>query len=352
MKKTVATSAFTRKSPTLSFDCLTFQQADTTLCIFACEAKQLWQITQVNQLEENIEKGYQRVVSEQRAGKIAEFIDRGNFIPTSVLISFEHASLSPDKKQLIVKNRKDAGWVIDGQHRLVGASKADSSIVLPVVAFIDLAVKGQINCFVTINKEAKGVSSSLYLELLKNLPGKRDAAVDARERAVDLAKMMRIDEESPFFGRIVTTTAPRGGELSLTNFVRKVQPLLKANTGALAGYSDDDRCKILNSYYKALRQVFPAEFKNLSQCIFFKTIGFGVMMGVFPTVIHLTTHASGGFRVAHIVKTLTAISDFNFEPWRGMTGSGAENAITDDLRASIVARAGGGGASMPIELDD
>ena len=340
------------KPATFSFDCIPFNQGGRKLCVFACEARTLWGVTQVNQREEDGEDGYQRVVSDQRADKIAEFIDSGNYIPTSVLISFSHATLSADKKRITIQNRKDAGWVIDGQHRLVGASRADTNIVLPVVAFTDLEIEGQINCFVTINKEARGVSSSLYLELLKNLPGTRSANDDAKTRAVDLAHLLKADEESPFYGRIVSTTSPKNGELSLTNFVRKVHPLLKSNGGSLAPFNDEKRCKILNAYYRALQQVFADEFKSMAQCIFFKTIGFGVMMGVFPTVLQLTTHTSGGFRVAYVVKTLKTIDDYDFGEWRKMTGSGAESVITDQLRNTLMDRVGGDGASMPIELDD
>ena len=335
-----------------AFSCLAFKQAGKTLCMFSCSAKRLESITQVNQRDEDVDDGYQRVVSEQRADKIAEFVDAENYIPTSVLISFTHAKLSEDKTKLIVKNRKDAGWVIDGQHRIIGASRATSDIMLPVVAFTDLELSGQINCFVTINKEARGVSSSLYLELLKNLPGKQNAVEDAKKRGVDLAHLLKVDEESPFYGRIVSTTSPKGGEISLTNFVRKLQPILKINGGALSPYSDEKRCKILNAFYRGLQQVFPAEFKNMSQCIFFKTIGFGVMMGVFPTVLQLTLAKHNGFRVAHAIDTLGAIDDYDFSSWRRMTGSGAESAITEELRTALMSRVGGDGTSLPLELDD
>ncbi len=336
------------KAP-LTFKCITFDQGNKTLCVFACSAKTLWSIVQVNQREEDSEKGYQRAVSEPRVEKIAQFIDADNLIPTSVVISFRHAKLSHDKSQLVVENRKDAGWVIDGQHRLAGGDRANKDIMLPVVAFTDLDIAGQIHCFVTINKEARGVSSSLYLELLSSLPGSNPTE-DSKQRAVDLAHLLKQDEESPFYGRIVSTTSPKTGELSLTNFVRKVQPMLKIGSGALARYNDQERCKIINAYYKALRQVFPTEYSSVHS-IFFKTIGFGVLMGILPTVLDLTRQAHNRFRTADVAKTFKEIEDYDFAPLRKMTGSGAENQLAQELRDTLTSRMHASGSVSSIELD-
>jgi hypothetical protein len=61
-----------------------------------------------------------------------------------------------------IPNRPDAGWVIDGQHRLAGGHRAKLDMEIPVVAIVNLPLEGQINCFVTINKEQKVVKLSLY----------------------------------------------------------------------------------------------------------------------------------------------------------------------------------------------
>jgi DGQHR domain-containing protein len=215
-----------RTPKSIRFECITFAQGKQKLVVFLCSAKTIWSIVQVNQRTED-QEGYQRAVSSSRAAKIASFIDQGNLIPNSVLISFDHAKLSGTEKTITIENRQDAGWVIDGQHRLAGGFQSTRDIILPVVAFVDLPVAEQIKCFVTINREQKGVPASLYLELLKQLPGNRNEAEAAKERAVDLANLLKVDEESPFFNRIVSITAPRKGEISLTNFVRKVAPMLK-----------------------------------------------------------------------------------------------------------------------------
>lgn len=324
-----------RTPNTVSFPCATFQQAETQLVLFSASGKQLWQICQINQREEDKDEGYQRALSPARANRIATFIDEGNFLPTSVVIAFDEATLEAGGSRLRVPYKPDAGWVIDGQHRLAGAHRATSDIELPVVAFIGLALDDQINCFVTINREQKGVPSSLYLDLLKHLPPRQSEAEITKERASDLGQSMKVDESSPFFGRIVTTTSPKHGQISLTNFVRKVSPLIKRD-GPLFPYRDEQRRGVIENYYRGLAQVFPREYRR-QDTIFFKTLGFGALMGLLPFFFHVTIQRTkGDFRVSDAAKTFRLIEHFDFGSWhtRG-TGSQAENAATEDLRQEL-----------------
>src|SRR5207302_1636135 len=105
-----------------------------------------------------------------------------------------------------------------------------------VVAFLGLDIKEQIEQFIRINKEAKNVPSSLYIDLLKHLPDKSDTDI-AKERSADIANELRKDENSPFFGKIVMIGNPKAGEISLTNFARKIAPLVQRNKGKLSIYS-------------------------------------------------------------------------------------------------------------------
>jgi DGQHR domain-containing protein len=327
------------------FKCITFEQAGHSLVLFTCSAKRLWRLVQINQRSEDSEKGYQRAVSPSRAARIADFIDRGNVIPNTVLVSFDHAKIVEDK--IVIDNRHDAGWVIDGQHRLAGGNESDKDIILPVVAFTDLDLKNQIKCFVTINKEQKGVPSSLYLELLSQLPGSRNETEIAKERCVDLAHMLKQDEESPFYNRIVSTVAPKQGELSLTNFVRKVHPLLRKNAGRLTIYNDEERAGILSNYYRALQNVFPAEFRS-ADSIFFKTLGFGALISALPAFLDL---AHGKFQVSHVAKLWKRLDYIDFSQWnqRG-SGSAAENLAAEDLRTELLASTTAKAGDTKIQL--
>jgi len=309
---------------------MSWQHEGVTLIFFHASAKAIWELVEVNRRVENKDEGYQRALSASRVAAISRFIDEDNILPTSVLISFDNAKLLKNGTLLRVPDSPKAGWVIDGQHRLAGAHEASKDVVLPVIAFTGLSDEEQINFFVTINREQKGVPSSLYYELLKHLPGKRTDRRMVQERAADLAAALKVDEQSPFYLRIVSTTSPRQGQISLTNFVRKVSPHIKRG-GRLAHFSDDDRQKILNNLYRAVENVFPKEYKR-ADSIFFKTVGFGALLVALPTIMDLSLQLNHGFTVSDATSTLGRIDFFDLSGWRQRgTGTAAENAAANDL---------------------
>lgn len=334
----------------LKFRCIAVKQGDHTLYLFAASAKRLWNIVQINTRDADKDEGYQRVLSPSRLRSIAKYIAAGNSIPTSVLVSFGPAAkLSVDGEHILVKDVEDAGWVIDGQHRLAGAHQSDKDIELPIVAFLGLDVDAQIEQFVTINREAKGVPTSLYYDLLSHLPKKSPADV-SKERAADLASEVKRDEESPFYGRIVVTTAPKKGELSLNNFVRKVSPLL-LDGRALHIYSIAEQTGILINYYSGLKVVFAHQFTKSS--VFFQTIGFGALINALPTALHLCLNRYKAFKVSDVAKMFQEIKHFNFESWEKLgTGTAAENQAGEDLKQELLSAfdTKGTGAGKTIEL--
>lgn len=337
----------------ISFDCVTATQGTTKLIIFTASAKKLWSLVTINQRDPDKQKGYQRVLTPGRVGNIAQYVDRGSLIPNSILVSFEEGTLSNGDRTFTVSCKPDAGWIIDGQHRLAGIHEARRDVEVPVVAFVGLDVQQQIELFVKINKEAKNVPSSLYIDLLKYLPNKSDADL-TKERAADLAENLRRDEQSPFFGRIAVLGSPKGGELSLTNFVRKIGPLVAKNRGKLNLYSVQSQLGILNNYYQALAHVFPSEYEpREGTSIFFKTVGFGAAINALPAVIDLCLTNHHGFKLENVISVLRAVGDFDFGQWDELgTGTEAENIagelLTAALREKVQGASGDTGLDIPL----
>lgn len=304
--------------------------------VFAMSAKTLWSIVKINRREEDKDKGYQRTLSASRVKKIAKYLNEGHSIPGAILVSFDKSSVSANGSQITITNDRDAGWVIDGQHRLAGAHEADNDIEVPVVAYTALKPDEQIELFVTINREQKGVPTSLYYDLLKHLPGRLTETEILQDRANDLATALRQDDNSPFYQRIRVTTSPKQGQLSSTNVVRKLVPHLRRD-GRLAQFNDEERAGILNNVYKALEQVFPEEYSK-PDSVFMRTIGFGAILDALPVILDVTFRIAGTVtaRVGDLVNTFTLVRSFDFGAWRQMgTGSAAEKQAADDLRTQL-----------------
>ncbi|WP_346316530.1 DGQHR domain-containing protein [Chitinophaga sp. YIM B06452] len=334
-KRATAKRVIKRNTATfLEFPCHTFLQGDKTLVFFSADPKVMWQVLSINRKVEDKNEGYQRALSQSRVGAISRFIDSGNYLPQSLLISLDNSEVVEKEGQKVIKipNSPDSGWVIDGQHRFAGAKNAKKNILLPFIAFIGLDLIDQIQLFISINKEAKGVPSSLYLDLLRVLPNQyKSVAEISKERASDIGTELKKDEDSPFYARIVVTTAPKQGEISLTNFVRKVTPLIQPGKGILNAFTQVEQRAIINNYFIGIRNVFNKEYKR-TDSIFFQTLGFGGLLNALPSFFSYTLKEYSGFTAADITKVFKKIDYFDFSTWHSKgTGNSAEIEAGNDL---------------------
>ncbi|MCW5768161.1 MAG: hypothetical protein KIT19_05725 [Phycisphaeraceae bacterium] len=226
-----------------------------------------------------------------------------------------------------------------GDRRTTSTSKAPNAQPTDIMGpsggiSADLPLEQQVHCFVTINKEQKGVSASLYIDLLKHLPPTKSESDLMKERAADLGSSLKLDDQSSY-SKIVVTTAPAAGEISMVNFVRKVTPLIRRD-GRLNAFNDEDKKAVLENYYRGLSHVFPAEYRK-NNSVFFKTIGFGALMTALPTFLDMTINERKAFTVEDVISTFKRIAHFDFSAWheRG-TGTHAENMAAEDLRAELL----------------
>jgi DGQHR domain-containing protein len=336
-KRAITKHAGVVKKP-LKLSATEIQQGTTKLYLLKAQASVLYGSFSINRRIEGKDEGYQRALSVSRVEAITRYIaDRKKPIPGAIIVCIDAASFDKKRSLLTVPAGTDVGWVIDGQHRLAGAAMAARKgvdIELPVVAFSGLTPKAQIEQFVTINREAKNVPTSLYLDLLGNLPDKNPADA-AKERAVDLATELRRDEDSPFFERIAVTTSPKSGQISLVNFVRKVTPHITREKGILGAYTEREQSAVISNYYKAFSQVFSKQFDSKDSA-FFKTVGFGALWNVFQFVFSLTLKNCSGFTVKDVVSILKRIESFDFSGWLQYgSGNQAETTAGDDLRSAL-----------------
>lgn len=247
-------------------------------------------------------------------------------------------------------------WVIDGQHRLAGAhlaSEEGHDIELNVIALLDLEPQDQIEQFVTINREGKNVPTSLYLDLLRHLPKMKSPSEVASERSADIANQLRRDKDSIFFGRIVVTTSPRQGQISIVNFVRKLTPYANPEKGLLNVFTLAQQTEIMENYFCAIKDVYSDEWQKVDS-IFFKTVGFGALMNVFDDIFKECSMHSGGFRVTDVVEVLKPLRAFDFAQWSTKgSGNKAEIEAAKDFQVDFVRsveKRRAGGSDKQIKL--
>lgn len=319
-------------------DALAVKQGGFSFYLFSLPASKLWQMVQINRRSEDKDEGYQRALSEARVRNIAKYLQGGRMLAGAIVVSFDEGKFDKAMSKLRFPNKKDIGWVIDGQHRLAGAHEAVGNgidLTLPIIGFLGLSLEKQIELFITINKEARGVPASLYIDLLKDLPKQKTERELADERIADIARGLDADELSPFNQRIIFTRTAKAGEISLNNFARILRPHISRPGGTISLFTPKEQQGAITNYYKALQAAFPGAFKKHPP-IFFRTIGFGAVWRAFPYVFNLTQGRFKSFSVAAITKIFQAIGDFEFQKWaEAGSGSAAEIAAGDDLIAAL-----------------
>jgi DGQHR domain-containing protein len=325
----------------VEFPCLEFTQGRQKLYAFVLDAKIAWAAFSISRMtDEDKEEdfGYQRILSPARLSNITKYIASGKPIPNSILVSLEKGHYNRQKRTLTIPKGTDVAWVIDGQHRLAGAFRASQdghNISLLIIAFVGLTEKEQVEQFITINDEARGVPKSILLDLNRRLSFAKSEKEISDDRASDIANALRRDSESVFFNKITVVESPKTGQVSLGNFVRKVAPFVHPSKGILRTRSLLEQTKIIDNYFTAFRDVFPGEWRKVDS-IFFKTIGFGGLMNAFEDVYIRTRDLYGGFRVVDVAKLLRAAIGFDFGEWSQYgTGNKAEQAAGKDLREEV-----------------
>ncbi len=316
----------------LHYKSILVEQHGRSLYLFSAPAKVLFKILAINERDSDNDEGYQRILSQSRVRSISAFVESKMVLAPAIVVSLKDAKFDQQAGELLIPEKPGTGWVIDGQHRLAGSAKSREDIELPVVAFLDASLEDQIFQFVTINRTAKGVPTSLYYDLLQHLPATKSASEIAKDKAADIAQTVRRDEESPLFNRITVVPPKPGQTVSLTNFVRKVSPLLQTspNKSVISDFNVALQTKIIDNYFKGLREHEPELFRH-APSIIFRTLGFGAFLNAFPTIFSLTITHYKGFRVGDVLGVFNKV-DFDFSEWeKAGTGNAAELQAAKDL---------------------
>ena len=166
----------------------------------------------------------------------------------------------------------------------------------------------------------------------------------AKDKAVDIATQLKRDEESPLYNRITINPPQAGRSISLTNFVRKVAPLIQTDPdrSPISSFNLPEQTKIIDNYFRGLREHEPLLFGN-SPSIVFRTVGFGGLLNALPVLFNLTLTQQGGFRVVDVASVFNRVS-FDFSNWRTLgSGNAAEilagNDLAEEARLAYEAKA-------------
>jgi len=161
--------------------------------------------------------GFQRRLDARRAQEIADYVDAGNSIPTSIVLSAQAAAnlRYNSVNRSITFTRTPASFLIlDGQHRVFGFAKAKTKTLrVPVVIYDGLTREEECRLFIDINTKQRPVPNALLLDI-KRL-AERETDEDSLLR--DVFDRFASDTSSPLFGRM-SSAESKVGTISRVTF--------------------------------------------------------------------------------------------------------------------------------------
>ena len=162
--------------------------------------------------------GFQRRLDKRRAEDIADYVDAGNSIPTSIVLSAQPAAnlkyVSANRS--ITFTRTPASFLIlDGQHRVFGFSKVKTAtkVRVPVVVYDGLTRAEECRLFIDINTKQRPVPNALLLDI-KRLA---DRETDEDSLLRDVFDRFASEAASPLFGHM-SVAESKVGTISRVTF--------------------------------------------------------------------------------------------------------------------------------------
>jgi DNA sulfur modification protein DndB len=255
---------------------------------FAITPRHLLKIAFVNHQALNHPDGrpaYQRMINKNRIKKIGQFISKGGFFPTNLLVNFvekcrfdllPNVGVADDALTfgwLYLPSKYKSAWIIDGQHRLYGFTNLGERYLdetLFVLAFERMDTKTEADLFITINHEQKTVPPSLLISLQADLKLDSDNPRESLSALGSaLVKALSLDATNPFFRRFSTPGLPPDEAQNLT-IPEIVKGLTRSGLlgrviakgpvvpGYLAHSTDrktiDRARRVLNAYFRAIME--------------------------------------------------------------------------------------------------
>lgn len=230
------------------------------------------------------DKGYQRLLNNARAKKLADYVVKGQdtndaFLPTSVFLATDHEVHFDSNSNTITFDIQEVGPfnVVDGQHRLEGlkaAAERDDRVLefeVPVNIAVNLPTIHQMCHFLIVNTTQKSVDKSVEQRIIARLTNALDVedlpslpkwilnTVEKGEieKAIRFVDYLSEHSESPWRNKI--RNANDDGVKSLINqssFAKSiVKYVLTANNPITAIRDFEKEKRIFLNYWRSIASV-------------------------------------------------------------------------------------------------
>lgn len=255
----------------------------------------------VTSRQEDVEKGFQRVLDRKRAEDIARYIDSGEgTIPGSIILSAQ-----PDADLKILQGKTvdflavpRAFLVLDGQHRVYGFKLAEKAYRVPVVIYSGLTPIEEARLFIDINTKQRQVPNELLLDI-KQLAQREDQRDTLLRQIFDFFD----SDSSSILSGLMSPSTRKSNRISRVTFNLAIKPALAVFNSPTPSHV----FQITNAYLSAFKEIL--EDAEIDAPITAPTI-FRAMLALFPEVARISAAQHGkNFSKQKFIAILTPIGD-------------------------------------------
>lgn len=290
-----------------------------------CNARQLEELCRVSRADEDPNQGYQRLLSPQRVSKISNYFNSGRMIPGALILSASPGAeprYDSKNETLSFLPVKGSFLIIDGQHRLFGAARSETEVFFPVCVFTGLEQREEVELFLDINGQQRGVPRALQLEIQKFVTDHEPDKIRLR-----LFSELNERDTSPLRDRMSRTRSVRG-KISHVPFERAIKPLFEWQM--FMNLDFEMKYKLIENYLIALRQTLPDKFQEAKNYKLANAAFFQASFMAFREIASATQLRFSNYKIDSFEEILEPLEDLDWERHSG-TNKAAIKALSEEM---------------------
>ncbi|MFL5561265.1 MAG: DGQHR domain-containing protein [Gemmatimonadaceae bacterium] len=260
--------------------------------------------------------GYQRVLNEGRAKRLADYLvdahqAREAFLPTSIFLATDKLLAFDDTTSILTIDTSAVGPfnVVDGQHRIRGLVLAAArngdldNFEVPVNIAVGLDEISQMCHFLIVNTTQKSVDRAIEQQIVARLTDmidfentpvlpkwiQRQVEKGEDQRALAIAHYLNTESGSPWRGRIVMANSSNDagtGTINQKSFVSSLKKYILVPSNPISLQETEKLQRILKNYWTVVSELLVDDDEAVS--VLFRTNGVDLFHIVSPTVfLHL-----------------------------------------------------------------
>ncbi len=297
---------------------------------------------------DNVEGAVQRVLNKRRIVDIKEFILGGHTFFNSFILNWTEDNYTPEiiGDEIELPIISSSAQVIDGQHRIAGFEAAiedDENVGerdIIVTLCMKLTTQKAAEIFLNINTEQKPVPKSLMYDLFGEVIDDETHAVN---RAMDIARYLNEDAESPLYKLIKFPGSPRGvGYIELSTFVAAIKEHLKPG-GSFGIYklgTLDHQKVVITNFFKSIKKFYLDNklWDSKTKNPFMKAAGFNGAIDFLTSSLIQRCAEKGSFSVETISNIISFEKEdvITWDDLKGLDGKTSRKKVKEALEANLL----------------